>query len=660
MPTIWENLVLISVAALCLAGIQAPLGFLVLRWLGWPLRWSLAVPIGALLLALGWFLGGSIGATGNVWRSVIALGMMATFYIIGRKTKACDQSHAPLFHGRLLIGLSAFTAISTLIILVLHGVIGGKAQYFIHLGDYYKHLSVTRALTLSDAIPASNPFLSTAEHLRYYLFFYLPPATLSTWTGIAHEHALFGQTLLIAVTWPFFVYEIAQRLGLAPRGAMFAAFLLTAVGGLDSMYLFHDLVRTGYPNHIDSWVLHAERRINAPHTMLFWTPQHMLGVMAFMLLVPLYARLHGENALSGWKTGVFTTLILAGLAGTSAYAWFGTLLALLVLGVLLIVRRAWLRATGLFFATLFSFVLALPFILTIAGRGGNPILLEISPTRGDIFHGGVVSQFLGESQLTYALDFPFQMSLEFGAIMVLGLLGWWQWRKTEDKRIWWQWTLMLVILMFVVLAIRSDDYRSNNFAARVAPLAWVLLAYWGAWWWQNRQIALPRWLRVLLVLGVISVSAEPVIQTYPTYIHLSGLQLHFYATSQVSRNEGPVYEWLNTTTPEDSVFQFGFDNYAAGFLANRWAGYAEEYHSGLFATEDERQRAEIAVTQGYTLPDPAQAAQSFASIGIDYVVVTVSGRLDATLACEDAPDFAAHFELVFANDHYRVYAVLGL
>lgn len=701
-----ENYVQITIAALVLMVIALPTGLLFLRAVRlfqlnrWRENWILfpvALVSGLLIIPLTFNIAAYMNAGHlpnntriGVWVILnIGLYIVGTFIAWTQRRRLPEALRAyirppvntlpPTFELRwqacVLIGMGVFAFIITLHPLTIHNThppTAPDAVYRLSMHDWSKHLAVGTALATSDRLPPPNPFLATEPTLHFHYFPYILPTMIHQFIGVTLANSQIAAAVLIAFCLPFMVFNYASAVGLGSSGALFSAFLVSMVGGLDFIYMVLHYIREGWwLIHIDGWANHAFRRINGIPDMYIWTPQHILGLCGFILALWLIKRLDRKIDALAVAHVLGLGVILAAVAGTSTLTWFA-----LGLGIglfLLFEIPAYLFwnvrsiAPLLLSAGIVSVFLALPYMRVALARDEAPFMFYISPTKPGIEYGGIFSYFWGETSLNYALDFPFQMVAEFGALLVLGVAGWWmvrkQWRHSHEIRFW---TLFLLMAYVLVLAVREGRLDTNNYAPRVAPLAMVILGVLSGFWWEGRREGrLFRWkdalspaaqsanlikltiVRVLLwgmvVVGVLGALYEPIVQRDNTYVAFS--------------TEWNLVNWLNANLTDDDIYQIGAETGEMPLvLVQHRTGFSDWFLAQIY-TSDLRlyRRAAEDIQIGYAELEADDAARAFQRARITIVVTAPH----IPLMSSDDPDFERWFELLYFDGYYGVYRVQG-
>lgn len=666
-----EHLTHIGLAMIGLSIMAGLPGWFVIRWLGLSTGWrggdwAVGVLVGLLILPLIYNWIGIVGPLSPALRVILWGGLTLGAAWLAHGSQVAPAPF-PTRNSMIVIWLiGIIAAILTLIPLALHNQEVGGRYVHIMAGDWNKHIPVAAVTTYDDKLPPHNPFLSTETDLRYYYFAYVPSGTVARILGLSPTSALVGMAVLLALCFPWLVYGYGRAVNLTARGASMAAVLIVLISGLDILYVLLSRHDTGFwPEHIDFWANHDLRRINSLTNMLIWTPQHTLALAGFGLYLWLGLRRKGA-ALVGMS------ILVAALSGTSSFVWFGLNLGIaaviLIEGMGPLLKREFpAQSFGWFVSLLVGNLLALPYLLVVSGRQESAFQIHISPTVTGWQYGGIFSDILGASPVTYTLDFIPQMAVEFGLVFVVGWLGWWalrrSWRENETLRLW---TVLLAVFFLILLAVRPDRADSNNYAARVAPMAWLILAILGGHWWQIRQrkgwqiVLIP-----LLILGLLSTLYEPFIQQAPHYLTLLGFETEFQAKhpryNSVSPEQHAIYDWLNTHTKPEAIYQIGWESEPATFFVERRAGTSAGYLALLYAARpslyfyDERRGLET----GFLATDAAHAAEGFGWVGVQYVVIAKDGLETPPLASREDAAFSEYFSLGYENTAYEIFEISG-
>ncbi len=664
---VWDNILQILMAMVALVLFYAPVGVGLSRQVGIAGGWGTKAVLGAIwgmaILALVYNVVGMIirQPLFPSGRLIIWILLLAGMWLLPRTARFQKQYRAPM--AVWLVALLA--GMITLLPLMQH-----NAQ--LHQGDirrvamfdWAKHLTIASAFLLDDTLPPRNPYLWLEADLRYYYFAYMLPAFIVQLTAgtLQLANCLSAQAILSALAFPILIYHYARDLSWTPSAGIVSASLATLVGGWDILYIWQLRLTTGaWPSGFaGAWVSHSDRSIRQMAELFLWTPQHVLGVLIAISIFWYISRLT-RGCSSPAVTSVALALFVAALAGVSAFVWVACLLGI---GAFLLVECFFVRFNPTFcrvlsFRVLSSVFVALvsgilfvaPYLYVIGGRDEPAFILEISRTRGGIFYGGIFGQIFGESYWTYALDFPFQMLPEFGTVLFTGLAGWFvmrrRWRVWVEGRFW---AAYLPILFFIILAIRPGRTYSNEYAAYSAPIAWVILALLsGAWWMHRRQSWLWRPVgKVFITLGIFLGLAGAF---YEPFIQLS-------APQTTLASDYNLYHWLNTRFAEDDVYQINeHKGEEPQYFVRRWSAFLDPFTSPIYTGEELTIAiARTAVDIGKSVPYPSEAHRAYQQAGVNGVIV----RADTALASENHPLFGAYFQLVFQNNHYRVYTLRAL
>jgi hypothetical protein len=620
------NLAQIILSAGGIAALTVPTGVLLLRALGlWrphALMLPAALTVGMLALPLLWSWLGSVSLPAMLILWIV-------LFLLRRPMLTIDLSLSR-WQIALLCGMSLLVVVLTALPLVIHGTPTDDGQYYrTQATDWAKHLAIVSGM--GDSLPPPNPFLRAEPLLHYYYFPYVLPALMHRTFALTSANSLIGAALLLAGAFPFLVYGYGRQVGIIANGALMAAFLATFVAGLDILFVLITGLTAGiWSSDVDFWVKIGDRTLTSILTHFIWTPQHAQGLLAFVLtLWTLHLVMHEEQTLrTKIVAAIGAAIWLAALAGSSAFLWLATLSGFGLFVLWELIRRWWNNAVLMIGVVLLSLVLSLPYLLLVVGREQSPFYIAISGS-------GALAPFsalLGASPLSNLLDFPLQMVVEFGVTLVAGVVGLWRLRRGVEFRLW---TVCLVASLGIILAIR-DQPTANNYAVRVCTLTWVILALASGY----DMTVFKNWLaRMMLILGVLTVLYTPF-----------GLLREPYL---ISADEYETYQWLNTHLAPDEVYQMG-DGVEGNqtYFIERLTGLSDDaYHvAALYSVGRENYTFVVArLDAAYATTSAAEAAQAFADIGVDYVVVS------EPLPAQQAADFDLYFHQVYANPSYTVY-----
>jgi hypothetical protein len=677
MNELLHNFLQITAAVFLLSILAAPTGYLLLRLLGIRANLPVSILLGLVVLPFYLNLLGSFAPLILPIRLILLLILNGLLFALLKRKKMnhldAEKKHEDFQSLKVcsILLLIAFAALLiTLFPLLLHEVPIEERWYYIMAGDWIKHIGIGNGMIADDRLPPANPFLSTEPSLRYYYFAYILPGTVTNLSdgAITVTSGLVGLAVLIAFTFPYLIFDYGRVVGLSMRAALFATGLIVLVSGLDFFYVLEEHTRNGlWVEHIDFWANHDLRRINSISNMMIWTPQHVLGLVGFVFVLWF---LHGLWTEQDIRYASLIAVVIAALAGTSSFVWFGMLVGMAgfigIEGLRWLYKRENLRPLVMLIgAVILSLILSLPYLQVVGGREESAFAIEISPTVSGIKYGGIFSDLFGASTLTYILDFPFQMLVEFGLVLLIGLAGLWlirrQWTTRIEVRLW---MVLLIIFFLIVLVVRPARPDSNNYAARVAPMAWILLGILCGYWWMQfgnfRRWQQVGWIvagLILLLPGLASTFYEPWIQQGPNYVRLLGSESGIERHNSISKEQHQVYRWLDEHLARDEVYQMGWESDTATYFVQRRAAVTAGYLALLYVSDDVLYYVDaIAPLQiGYGSDNPVEAAAALRHIEIDYLVTTP----DVVLSSQHDPMFEEYFERVFATEHYQIYRVGG-
>lgn len=661
------NILQIALGIILILLITLPAGFaafrLLLRITGEHPRLSwqqipVAVALGMLIVPFALNTAGLLIDTvmRPVWVIAISVALFAALLRLAAliPTPAADP-RPPLSRRDSLILLGiALAAVGVLSVLLFHNTpIPANAGSWRVIGnsDFSKHFGIISVLAFYDQLPPPNPFVVVDPVLRYYYNFYLLPASAVRLSQhvLAVSSAYAAASIITAAVFPFTLFELARRLRISTTGALITSGLATLVGGLDIIYVIAKRFELGYwMSHIDEWSPVDERRVSSISTMFIWTPQHVLGLIGFMLVLWLVVALIQPRSMR-IPAIVSIAVLIASITGASIYVWIGLFAGLALFGLIEMIRTRQLPSDFIFIAVL-ALILSLPILILLSGRDADPFLIRIAQPPDGLRYGSVFTRLLGQHQIAYLLDFPAHSLLEFGLILVLGLAAIWTLRRdwAADPTFRLQIAFLITLTLIFVL-IRDPEGRNNDFALRISPLIWITLALLvGAVWSRRSESRLwhSRLFRsiaaLMLTLGLASTLYEVVIR--------------IRELDEVTADGHEVYQWLNANLSPHDIFQHGsMGSHISLILSQRRMAAAPSYMTQIYATDPAAASAMIDQLHiGYDSTSAQESADAFDYLGITYIVADNVGH---PLRSESDPDLAASFELVFENDTYRIYHV---
>jgi hypothetical protein len=573
---------------------------------------------------------------------------------------------------------------------ITYGMRRADGVHRMAMSDWYKHLTVTTALGSADALPPPNPFLHSAAAAPYYYGFHLVAASvarLAEWIGgflgadltaISPATdptylALLLLTLLTAAATPFVAYTVARTiaagrgadLGDAPSVPLLAALGATLLAGFDLVPLVIDAagnaaragpwrggvewLREVIPStHLDYWIHHNERQLNAPYLTTIWAPQHMAAVLIALLVVHLLVR-RSQAAEASFRRSalgapwLLPAALLAALPTLSAYVALGLAGGVVGAAVIESMRRRcllwqtpawriWLLP-GLAAATL-----ALPVLAVLASGPGPGLTFEVS-SAGRLVNGAVFSSWLGPGWFTHLIDSVALYAVELGVIGILAVLEIRR-RSHIDRIPPHQGHVIAMVASIVVLVtfVRPPLGGPNNLYARPMVLVWFLLAPFAAMRFARatgwvvktggspadgrkpaprvasaRRTANARWMRAGAALCLAANGYA-----------LLGVLLEgawFWSAPPATVDASA---WINGNAPAGAPVAVHPDELtsAFGYWLRRPLLLADERHALLFgASREEYGRARAALVEAYGSASPEQAARRFDALGAVVVLI---------------------------------------
>ncbi len=507
----------------------------------------------------------------------------------------------------------------------------------IAMHDWQKHLLMTDELAAGTAVPPANPFLRASGPTLYYAGFHLLAAALTQAANSpsAAFPALQFLTFLALLLMPLVAFVLADGLFDDARTALLAAAGATLLAGFDFAVLTLDtllaaatewsgeLTFTGLrelvpSTHLDYWIHHNVRQLNAPLMTALWAPQHLLAACLAVLCLHQLSR-HG---LRRWRDVLPVVPLLAAVPLLSAYV--GLILAVALGAAWLTLttvreRAHWLALAGGATAILF------PFVRGLTAGTSPPLGVRLSAAESWT-NGALFSALLGDNIVTRLLDTPALLVIEFGIVGIIGVLGARRFLAMQPSRhgVRLAWAAGLATVTAVL--VRPPFGEPNNVYARGLLMVWFILAAFGAHEWQQRSRG--RGWKIAAAVCLLGTLFTPI-----------GLLLEGVAFRGTSVDAVATIEQLHERTAPEAVVAIPEDTLSgrAYFLRRRLLAY-DERHARMFgASAGEYEATMAAFRTALAATVPEAAARRLQELQID-VVLSPSDRLPATW--QDSPCLA--------------------
>lgn len=486
---------------------------------------------------------------------------------------------------RQLAAITLVAAALATIAFLPQGLQRSDGVHRIAMHDWQKHLLVTDELAAAAAVPPENPFLRASGTTPYYAGFHLLAAALTQAAGsptaafAALQLLMFLALLLVPLT----AYVLADGLFEDPRTALLAAAGATLLAGFDFAVLALDTLvsaatewsgsmtfaglRELVPStHLDYWIHHNVRQLNAPLMTALWAPQHLLAACLAVLCLHQLSR-HG---LRQWRDVLPVVPLLAAVPLLSSYVGLVLAVALAACWLTLTTvreRTHWLALAG------GAAVLLVPFLRGLATGTSPPLAIRLSAA-GSWINGALFTTLLGDNILTRVLDTPALLVVEFGVVGVLGVLGARRVIAERSSSHAGRLVLAAALISIVAVLVRPPFGEPNNVYARGLLLVWFILAAFGAHEWQRR--ARGRGWQLATAVCLLGTLFTPI-----------GLLLEGIAFRATPADAVATIEQLHAATPPDTVVAIpeGVLGGRAFFLRRRLLAY-DERHARLFGAPE--------------------------------------------------------------------------
>lgn len=434
--------------------------------------------------------------------------------------------------GFLLAGLLLLLALA-----LLFPYLEGRTRaglYPVEMADWFKHFGVSWAIRHTGVPPADIFFYGdpTRGKLAYYYFFHLTAASLDLLHGgVSSIYLSFVLlALLAALSCVLAVYLLARRVLPTVGGALAALLFATFIGGLDvipAIPYYAGRFRQKFPDipaawsgiiaadHVDGWAPATYLRLNSLYVHYLWVPQHVTGLLAFVLGLYLFRETPDRRRLA-----IFAPLLLAALLGHSAWV---ALVAFTCLGLYALydLFRRWqsgrrgdmLRALAAYTGVALVFLLlSLPLLAEMLGPDApkSGVVFEI-PLTGSWPVLTPFKNHLGPTTLARLLDLPLHYLVELGAALVCGLAGLWLFRRRNEAEPLLPFFILALLVGFVTISFFASGRSwtelgftlNNDLAMRaILPAQAVLALFAGYFVARLPGLPLKRWLKAGLAAGV--------------------------------------------------------------------------------------------------------------------------------------------------------------
>jgi len=552
--------------------------------------------------------------------TLLAGALTAALIVPMKRRPSSDGAATAAAPWRQLAAIALAAAALATIAFLPQGMQRDDGVHRIAMHDWQKHLLVTHELVGAATVPPANPFLRASGTTPYYAGFHLLAAALTQAVGssAAVFLALTLLALLSLLLVPLVAYVLADGLFDDTRTALLAAAATTLLAGFDFAILALDTLlaavtewsgaltfaglRELVPStHLDYWIHHNARQLNAPLMTALWAPQHLLAACLAVLCLHQISR-HG---LKQWRDVLPVVPLLAAVPLLSAYV--GLVLAVALGAAWLTLTAVRERAHWLALAVSATVLLA-PFIRGLAAGSSPPLGIRISPA-GSWINGALFTSLLGDHVVARLLDTPALLVVEFGVIGLLGTLGvrrcLSECRSGHVVRLVWAAGLAVA----VGILVRPPFDEPNNVYARGLLLAWFILAAFGAHEWRRRP---HNWAwRIATVVCLLGTVFTPI-----------GLLLEGVSFRGTPADAIATIEQLHAATPPDAIVAIpeGALSGQAFFLRRRLLSY-DERHARIFgAPEGAYEATMTAFADAIASPLPPNAARRLRALDVDVLL----------------------------------------
>ena len=389
--------------------------------------------------------------------------------------------------------------------------------------DFLVHVSIGKSIAAGN-FPPQVPYFA-GEPLTYHWFADFHGAIAATVAGVDIIPVYLATSALFAGALALVTWELALRLTRSPRVALIATVLVLFGGGMGWIRLVIDLANgagdvvalVGRGSYDNTWSSDPPffRIASVFGTGLLPHRATTLGLPGMVTAILLAQASLGRRPAGMALGGVVAALL-------APFSFFAFPATYLVVGLLVVARRAWRRRTFLRDAVLFvaPVVLAVPFI-------AGSVLRQVD--------AGSMRLVVGWSEAPFgdgipAVVFFYLTNLGIPFVLAVAALCY---RRTPSRLFLGLWLVALFIVPNVIVASAVAFDMNKYFQAM-----WVAVGILAAW-------AIHRWPRPLIVLVVAASMVSPAL--VGTWHVLSD-------AAALSTAQERVAHWIEASTPERSVF----------------------------------------------------------------------------------------------------------
>ena len=511
--------------------------------------------------------------------------------------------------------------------------------------DLNNHLAIAESIA-TRGLPPLNPFLKSDSPFYYHTFFHILVGAVLVIAGTgAHPYLVISTiTLLLAAVFLSTFYRVVSELTGDDRIALFSLPLVSLVGGFDLSPMIAQLLLTegGTASpvrflvrhwNVDSWVSNQGMLVPSFFASFYWVP-HAVAAMVVFLLALVYLRRAETDTPSLAVAGA----CLASMAGYNGYVALGGAATLVLLRVPDLVRFIFSR-----------FRTGRDILLRNALAGSLALLLALPVLHLYMGDGGDVEKFRWARP---GLLVPFQVFLEFGPALILGLMGLIAiWRERDRMGALIPFVLMGVVSLPTICFVASTG-ENNDLAMRMSMFVWIALAVLSG-------LVLSR----LFPLHPVPAPADRL--TWMATLAALGLGflsvLWFAIGAAVAKPTLPPDElaaglWIRSRVPPGSLVQGSplRDNPELVFVSGHPAVLSDTWAGRLFyAKPEDYARRMASLQEAFSTSDPTAACAGLRAMEIAALVVGPPERRDFPLLAQ--AELWPCLSLAYHRDTYSVY-----
>ncbi|MFH1688198.1 MAG: hypothetical protein ABIE70_11845 [bacterium] len=441
----------------------------------------------------------------------------------------------------------------TMLVILRVGRVDGEYHVFttLFVNDYFNHMAVTAELAKN--VPPTNIYYH-GPTAHYYWFFHSVPAMFHRLVGLQTNirHLLLTIDMVNIVAFFLALSVVLKESGVSRRGAIVALCLvLIGYSYIDVFVLgreFGNLIGITrlLPALVPVWAkLEGFSGLSHSYIRDFWVEPHGVASMVFVFAATaLY--LSKTKKMPGLAKGLMVGSFVLCAFGCDSFLgfilalWIGTMTAIKLAHAKFSDRGQWQFVGGIGVIA----VLGIGYVLGFNMIGGQSGMLSLAPLVGVM------------------ATLPFYLTLDYGPIFLLGLLGWvLLWRRetgeaAHEYRLLW---IMALIALGLGLLLRHEIEYDILLRKSGKPLQLVLLvgAGWAIDWMFQHRRKLLKYAVIAILVALPTLALD--VQAFGGFFGSRGLE------NRIAHADMVALEWIKNNTPPIAVVQ-GMPGYHGEYL----------------------------------------------------------------------------------------------